>query len=256
VPPPSVLALSPFESPDHRVVIAAARAGALAVLDLGRDHDRARNALYHIAAEPRYQFGVRIPEGVRFDAASLPQNVATVVLAAGQDLSPWSDYQRIVQVTSVEQAIAACDAGADAIIAKGTEAGGRVGSETAFVLLQQLIRHELSVPIWVQGGIGEYTAALHGHRVFSRPDLKLAELTAEELTQRLGAGGLDRHVIPAGADAAFAAGLAERYGSVGRLVGALASRTSWSSPPARRCSMPSPPSRRTTGRGRRSPRGR
>ncbi len=88
----------------------------------------------------------------------------------------------IVQVTSIEEARAAAVLGADALIAKGAESGGRIGSETAFVLLQRLaaepsvifrgpgadpsdetVREERAVhampPIWVQGGVGVHTAA-------------------------------------------------------------------------------------------------
>src|SRR5690606_19191236 len=52
----------------------------------------------------------------------------------------------------------ALDAGADGLVAKGCESGGRVGSTGAFVLLQQ-IRSITSLPVWVQGGIGRHTAA-------------------------------------------------------------------------------------------------
>ncbi|MGE0134127.1 MAG: SDR family NAD(P)-dependent oxidoreductase [Dehalococcoidia bacterium] len=260
-----VVVLSPFEAPDHGLVIAAARAGALGVLDLGRDRGQAFASLYQLAAEPRLEFGVRVPEGVLFDAERLPANITTIVVAAGEDLARWAGFRRVVQVTSVEEATAARDAGADAIIAKGHEAGGRVGSETAFVLLQELVRG-IDLPIWVQGGIGMFTAAacvaggaagvvldsqtallhesalpadlkrvvaamdgsetlvLHEHRVYSRPGLNLSELSAEALVARLGAGSLSEHVLPAGADAAFAAGFAEEYGSIGRLVPALERR--------------------------------
>ena len=42
--------------------------------------------------------------------------------------------------------------------AKGSESGGRVGEETAFVLLQRLI-HAVDLPIYVQGAIGLHSAA-------------------------------------------------------------------------------------------------
>ena len=49
-------------------------------------------------------------------------------------------------------------AGAHGLIAKGCEAGGRIGDETTFVLVQRLAT-ELGVPVWAAGGIGEHTAA-------------------------------------------------------------------------------------------------
>ena len=63
----------------------------------------------------------------------------------------------LAQVTSLDDARRAIAAGARGLIAKGSEAGGRIGDETTFVLLQRLV--ELDVPVWAQGGIGEYTAA-------------------------------------------------------------------------------------------------
>src|SRR5262245_59737389 len=97
-----VIALSPFESPDPRLVIAAARAGALGVLDLGRDEPRALAALHRLVPEPDLEFGVRIPEGVEFDPQRLPANVRTIVLPAGRDLAPYEGRRRLVQVTSVD----------------------------------------------------------------------------------------------------------------------------------------------------------
>ena len=64
----------------------------------------------------------------------------------------------LVTVTSIDEALAAEAAGADGLIAKGNESGGRVGESSAFVLLQKLVER-VATPIWVQGGIGPHTAA-------------------------------------------------------------------------------------------------
>ena len=63
-----------------------------------------------------------------------------------------------VVVRTLEEARAGQAAGADALIAKGHEAGGWVGAETAFVLLQRLIPR-VDVPVWIQGGVGLHTAS-------------------------------------------------------------------------------------------------
>lgn len=63
-----------------------------------------------------------------------------------------------VEATSAGLAIAAESAGADGVIAKGNEAGGFVGEETTFILLQALARR-VSVPIYARGGVGLHTAA-------------------------------------------------------------------------------------------------
>src|SRR5262249_13965208 len=52
----------------------------------------------------------------------------------------------------------AADLGADLVVAKGHEAGGRVGEETTFVLVQRL-RTRLALPVYAWGGVGFATAA-------------------------------------------------------------------------------------------------
>jgi acyl transferase domain-containing protein/NAD(P)H-dependent flavin oxidoreductase YrpB (nitropropane dioxygenase family)/NADP-dependent 3-hydroxy acid dehydrogenase YdfG len=167
-----VLALSPFERPDERVVAAACRAGALGVLDLGRDPTAARAALAALADQGVAPFGVRIPAGAPLGLApytpeTLPSAVDLVVLEAATDadLAPWrarAGLRVAVQVTCLGEARAALAGGATALVAKGSEAGGRVGEETSFVLLQHLVadpERPADVPVWVQGGVGLHTAA-------------------------------------------------------------------------------------------------
>jgi nitronate monooxygenase len=58
----------------------------------------------------------------------------------------------LYQVGSVEDAVAAAQAGADAIIAQGVEAGGHVrGTVSSLVLLPQVVR-SVSVPVVASGG--------------------------------------------------------------------------------------------------------
>ncbi|RMF84224.1 MAG: 6-deoxyerythronolide-B synthase, partial [Nitrospinota bacterium] len=63
----------------------------------------------------------------------------------------------LLETTCVEQALWGKEAGVDGVIAKGHEAGGRVGEETTFILLQRLL-NQVSLPVWAQGGIGLHTA--------------------------------------------------------------------------------------------------
>src|SRR5262249_45932274 len=49
-------------------------------------------------------------------------------------------------------------AGADGIVVKGHEAGGWVGEETTFILLQRAIARG-RLPAWAHGGIGLHSAA-------------------------------------------------------------------------------------------------
>src|SRR5262249_35304272 len=64
----------------------------------------------------------------------------------------------LVEATDEAAASAAASAGADGIVLKGNEAGGRVGEETAFVLLQRCAP-KVRIPLYVHGGIGPHTAA-------------------------------------------------------------------------------------------------
>ena len=56
------------------------------------------------------------------------------------------------EVVSLDEAEQAQEACADGVIAKGNEAGGRVSSQTTFVLLQSLCQR-LTISVWAQGGI-------------------------------------------------------------------------------------------------------
>ncbi|WP_330479178.1 SDR family NAD(P)-dependent oxidoreductase [Streptomyces platensis] len=170
-----VVALSPFEEPGERIVLAAARAGALGLLDLGRDAGAAREALARLEG---VSYGVRIPVGCPLTPAELPDEVDTVLLAdlracaapvplavgtATGRPADWADGGRRrvwAEVTSPEEATAACAAGVTALVARGHESGGRVGELTTCVLLQRLLTDaSVTVPVLAAGGIGPHTAA-------------------------------------------------------------------------------------------------
>ncbi|WP_241255520.1 nitronate monooxygenase, partial [Candidatus Protofrankia californiensis] len=190
-----VVAITPFTEPDARLVAAVVRAGGLGVLDLGRDAAVARVALADAARWSRGAFGVRVPTGCATRPWELPPEVDTVVLAAGPpapvgqavlagetvpvgEAEPVGDAgpahggwdvetaaatgrrRVLVEVTSVAQARAAVAAGADGLIARGSESGGRVGTLTTFTLLQHLLAAgDLDRPVWAAGGVGPHTAA-------------------------------------------------------------------------------------------------
>ena len=156
----TIIAITPFEHPDVPVVRAATRAGALGVLDVGRDAAIARAALAELAACGEAPVGLRVADAAVLDGLALPACVRTIVAAAGTPLARWRalGLTTLVQVTSVAEAAAAAAAGADGLIAKGAESGGRVGEETSLVLLQALA-DAVTLPVWVQGGVGVHTAA-------------------------------------------------------------------------------------------------
>ena len=186
-----------------------------------------------------------------------------MIVTTAADVARFEPRRVLVQVTSEAEARAAIAAGAHGVIAKGCEAGGRIGDETTFVLLQRLVAALGDrAPVWAQGGIGEHTAAacvaggaagvvldtqlalvresslrgeiqaaigamdgsetriLDGHRVYTRPDLPVAQATALDVAL-LGGDDLQRNVLPLGQDAAFARGLAKRYATIAQLVHGL-----------------------------------
>ncbi|MFD5148209.1 SDR family NAD(P)-dependent oxidoreductase [Streptomyces sp. NPDC058401] len=165
-----VVAVSPFEEPNPRIVIAAERAGALGLLDLGRDAGSARSAMADIARRlVGGRYGVRVPAGCPVRPGELPAEVDTVLLAdpaqhTPQAVADWAaaaGRPRVwAEVTDPARAGAAVAAGVEALVAKGHEAGGRVGGTTTFVLLQQLLAEPgFGLPVRAYGGIGPHTAA-------------------------------------------------------------------------------------------------
>ncbi|MFF4445618.1 SDR family NAD(P)-dependent oxidoreductase [Streptomyces sp. NPDC001502] len=166
-----VVAVTPFEEPHPAVVIAAQRAGALGLLDLGRDADAARRGVAELGrrlgAGARY--GVRVPAGCPLGPGELPAAVDTVLLADPASHTPervaaWAaaaGRPRVwAEVTGAAEARTAVAAGVEALVAKGHEGGGRVGPATTFVLLQQLLGDPaVRVPVRAFGGIGPHTAA-------------------------------------------------------------------------------------------------
>ncbi|MEQ1504832.1 MAG: beta-ketoacyl synthase N-terminal-like domain-containing protein, partial [Myxococcota bacterium] len=252
-----IFGVCPFECPDPTLVTAISRAGGLGILDLGRDPAAAAVALAAVRAS-KVRFGVRVPSG----APPLPpvDGAEVVVLTAGAPLALHAGRQ-VVEVCSVREAERAVADGAWGLIAKGSEAGGRVGETSAFVLLQQLVR-VVTVPIWLQGGIGVHTAAaaiVGGARgvVLDAQLALLAECAlpeavrsaiaamdgsetrvidgyrvydrpdlpidalAQGLPDTLGVGPLDQRLIPAGQDAALAVGISRRWPRALELVRGL-----------------------------------
>ncbi|MET9701119.1 SDR family NAD(P)-dependent oxidoreductase [Streptomyces sp. NPDC006529] len=158
-----VVALSPFEEPNARLVTAAERAGALGLLDLGRDPAAARSAFTELCRRLGRPYGVRVPRGCPLGPADLPAEVDTVLLAdpAGTPGAWAAGGRRLwAEVTTHAEAVAALAAGAAALVARGHESGGRVGDSTTFVLVQRLLADPgITVPVLACGGLGPHTAA-------------------------------------------------------------------------------------------------
>ncbi|HKR51096.1 MAG TPA: SDR family oxidoreductase [Pseudonocardiaceae bacterium] len=255
-----ILGITPFEEANAPLAVALARSGAVGVLDLGRDGDRARAALVEVCRWWPGGFGVRIPAHCPLSPADLPEQVDLVVHPPGSRFTPVPRRRTLVEVTSIAQARAAVQAGAYGLIAKGAEAGGRVGASTTFVLLQQLLADpQIRVPIWAAGGIGLHTAAaaVAGGAAGVVVDTQLALVAEADLPGEVTAtirvmdgsettivgghriyarpdlvaaepdtiatrlGARDLSALPIGQDGALAAPLAQRYVTAGGVVTAI-----------------------------------
>ncbi|MBW8484788.1 type I polyketide synthase [Actinomadura parmotrematis] len=177
--PPEVIGVTPFGRPAAHLAVAVARAGGLGVLDLGTDRTEALDALADVARWWDGPFGVRVPAGCRVRPDELPDAAATVLMdaamlrpdAALADAAAFARGRRLlVEIVDPREAAAALGLGARlaaeggagpaGLVARGCEAGGRVGDLTTFVLLQHLLGDpRVDVPVYAAGGIGPHTAA-------------------------------------------------------------------------------------------------
>ncbi|MGA9753333.1 MAG: SDR family NAD(P)-dependent oxidoreductase [Acidobacteriota bacterium] len=163
------------------ILKAAAEAGAIPILDVTpwgdaalQDPTTLADALSRLRDSGGRRPGLRVDEGgirrlcgsLKLRGASAGKDGLDRVILAGkfEDLAAAASALRphchLLFREAVNQARAeeaeAC--GLDAVIAKGNEGGGHVGSETTFVLLQRL-HGRLHIPVWAQGGVGPHSIA-------------------------------------------------------------------------------------------------
>jgi len=216
------------------------------------------------------------PEGLRWillepeaDPSRLAQAVARI-RASGR--------RPLVEATSRAEMARAVEAGAEGLIVAGSEAAGRSGSESSFVLLQAALA-AVDLPVWVRGGVGPRVAgacvaagaagvvlegalllaresplppevrqriarcdgtesiefrredgtglrvlAERGHPAIARLEAAVSESTDRLLDEAASLVGWNQdqdQAWPVGQDAAFAAMLAERHQTAGRIVQAI-----------------------------------
>ncbi len=171
--PFEIAVFTPVAWSDLSMAVAACRAGALGVINFECEPNVER-AFVQVRRLRRYgdlSFGVQVPgcAGELLDrlATELPAIVRTIIVTGGGNTAVLERQvaalrrQRVrvlLSVTCVEEAVVAEMLGVDAVIAKGHEASGWVGEETAFVLLQRLLERR-TLPVWVHGGVGLHTVA-------------------------------------------------------------------------------------------------
>ncbi len=166
------LVLTPPHAKTATVAIAACRAGATGVLDLEfeLDRDRSVRRLRELEHYTSSEFGIKIGFGGGPFLDRLqhdwPDRLRWAIVAGGpREETPVQvallrrhNVRVLVEAVSVEEAETAQGVGADGVVLKGEEAGGRIGSATAFVLLQACLGRA-PIAVWVQGGIGLHTSA-------------------------------------------------------------------------------------------------
>ena len=152
--------------PSVALAIAATRAGGLGMLDFeyAVDPDPAIRAIGTVAEAARTTFGIKVSGDAEDFLAGLtarrPERLGVVLLTSRQPevlrRPVKALHERkltvLLEATCLEHARIGELIGVDGIVAKGNEAGGRVGEETTFILLQQLLR-TLSLPVWAHGAV-------------------------------------------------------------------------------------------------------
>jgi acyl transferase domain-containing protein/NAD(P)H-dependent flavin oxidoreductase YrpB (nitropropane dioxygenase family) len=161
------------------IAIAAAKAGAIGIIDAEVDAAAQAEAFAYLAQHAGGgTIGIRMTGGasprpyaidnLQWLAADAGRKVVVLTASTGSfvektlraDVAKLKSlgFEVFVEAINVAEAQLAGDCGADAVIAKGHESGGRVGDTTSFVLMQQFAR-DVRLPVWVQGGVGLNSAA-------------------------------------------------------------------------------------------------
>lgn len=165
----TVFILNPNGLPDPALAVAGSRAGAVGVLNAENGMAPAEMgvALRRLAL-PRKPYGLKWgglerPAGWQDQSASKP---SWLILDAGRNLPLLTDLQpyragggRILLELAVwRDELALLEDQIDGWWVKGHEAGGVVGEESTFVLLQRLLART-GLPVYARGGIGLHSAA-------------------------------------------------------------------------------------------------
>ena len=145
---------------EHKLVAAVANAGATGVIALGgRDAEWTRNEIRACKELTDKPFGVNLmlmaPNKDELVDIIIEEKPAFVTLGAGNPvpyIKPFQDagIKVIPVVPSLKLAKRIQDAGADAMIIEGMEAGGHIGSQTTMSLMENILP-EISIPVVVAG---------------------------------------------------------------------------------------------------------
>jgi len=149
-----------------KLAVAVSQAGGLGVVGAGSmKPDLLREQIRKVKAGTEHSFGVNIPlsrrDAAELNAVSTDEGVRIVITSSGHPVtftSRLKDAECIVihLVAAVKHARKAAEAGCDAVVAEGFEAGGHNGVDeiTTLALVPQVV-DAVSIPVIAAGGIAD-----------------------------------------------------------------------------------------------------
>ena len=149
---------------EYHLAAAASEAGALGIIGAGgAPADFVREQVQEVKKLTDKPFGVNVmlmnPEADAIAEMIVEEGVKVVTTGAGNPgkyMAMWKEagIRVIPVVASVALAKMMERAGADAVIAEGTESGGHIGEVTTMTLVPQVV-DAVSIPVIAAGGIAD-----------------------------------------------------------------------------------------------------
>ena len=149
---------------EHHLAAAVSEAGGLGIIGAGgAPAEAVREQIQKVKAVTDKPFGVNImlmnPEADAIAKVIVEEGVKVVTTGAGNPgkyMAMWkeADVKVIPVVASVAMAKLMERAGADAVVAEGTESGGHIGSATTMTLVPQVV-DAVKIPVIAAGGIAD-----------------------------------------------------------------------------------------------------
>lgn len=154
-----------------RLASAVSEAGGLGIIGSGSMYpDILREHIQKIRLATQKPFGVNVPlmyaHADQLIDVMIEEKIPVVITSAGSPSKYTSRFHeagiKVIHVVSnLKFALKSQEAGVDAIVFEGFEAGGHNGNEeTSTLVLMQLLRKHITIPLLAAGGIGSGEAIL------------------------------------------------------------------------------------------------